>query len=96
MWLQLLKEKRNLNPHIAKVHDEKKTLNSELCDFKSAAKNDLKKHVISVHEDDKLKCKFCDYNASQIGSMNRYMSMVHEGKNSFKCEIFDIVSQAFT
>ena len=56
--------------------------------YSCSQKGDLKKHVVSVHEEKKpFKCEICDYSCSLKNNMKRHVESVHEGKKAFKCDL---------
>ena len=51
-------------------------------------KQNLNRHVTSVHEEKKpFKCKICDAIFSSKQGMTRHIDSVHEGKKPFKCNM---------
>ena len=60
----------------------------ELCEYASAAKQDLNKHIQAVHEGKKnFKCDICDTRFSRKDSMNRHISLVHENNKPHKWKL---------
>ena len=70
-----------LNRHIKSVHDGKKSFKCSACNFETAKKITLKKHMESVHED--FKCKICEYKTAEKRSLKIHMQYVHEGANPY-------------
>ena len=50
------------------------------CDYQSAQKRSLNRHIQAVHEGIKHLCLYCDYQATTKDSLKKHKS-VHEGKN---------------
>ena len=54
------------------------------------SKGSNKKHVLLVHEGNKLfKCDICDYQCSQNSTLNGHAASVHERTKPLKCNICD-------
>jgi uncharacterized Zn-finger protein len=52
-----------------------------------STKDNMKKHVASVHEGKKpFRCDICEYRSSEKSNMNRHIKSVHEGKKNLKFE----------
>ena len=50
------------------------------CDYETALKADLKRHIEAVYEGIKpLKCNICDYKFTRKGSLKKHTEFVHEG-----------------
>ena len=51
----------SLTSHIESVHEEKKSFNCTICDYKCFHKGSLTKHVRAIHEEKKaFHCSICD------------------------------------
>ena len=71
-----------MKTHFASVHEEKKPINCDICDYSCSQKRILNKHVAPVHEEKKpYNCDICDYSYSQKGHMSKHVASVHEGKS---------------
>ena len=69
----------------------KKQFTCDICAYSCAEKGNLKKHVISVHEEIKpFTCKICGYDSSQKSVLKRHFESVHEKVKPFKCGICDL------
>ena len=74
--------------HVESVHERIKPFKCKICDFRSAKKCNLKKHIESVHED--FKCKICEYKTAEKRSLKIHMQSVHEGATHiFKSSIYN-------
>ena len=61
-----------------------------ICDYKTALKPHLKRHIESVHQGIKpFKCTLCEYEGSVKLSLEKHIESVHEGIKPFKCSICD-------
>ena len=68
----------NLTVHISTVHEEKKHLKCELCEFKSSYKNVMKQHL-SIHSSEKhFQCDICDKGFSNKGHLKVLKMSVHD------------------
>ena len=72
-----------------KGHEGNKLFKCEVCDYRSSRKNDLKRHISSVHglANKLYRCNICEYSCSEKKNMNRHVASVHEGKKPFKCKV---------
>ena len=60
------------------------------CDFETAEKENLQKHIDSLHKEIKeLKCSFCDFETAQNSILKRHIESVHKEIKPFKCGICD-------
>ena len=78
-----------LKNHIAIVLERKKPYNCDICDVRFALNSDLKKHITSIHEQNKPKCSICDAIFSSKANLKAHISSVHEKNKLFKCELCD-------
>ena len=52
-----------------------------MCNFKCTSKNDLNRHVSSVHERKKpLKCELCEKSFAVIPYMRNHVARIHKGE----------------
>jgi hypothetical protein len=65
--------------HEVAIHEGKKPFNCMICDANFASRQNLNKHVASVHEGN-----ICDASFTQNGDLNKHKAAVHEGKINFK------------
>ena len=74
----------SLTNHISLFHDK---LNERLkCDFVLSSRENLRKHVRSVHHHiDLHQCKYCSMKVTTQISLKKHISRFHEGKNPFEC-----------
>ena len=81
-------EKESMN---ASVHERKKPLKCEFCDYSCLLLNILQQHVALVHEGrNPFKCKNCDYSCLLRDSLKQHVTSVHEGKKPFICEYWGV------
>jgi hypothetical protein len=63
------------------------------CDYKCSAKNDLSKHIKTVHRKIKdLQCEECDFKSSTSSGLNIHIKTVHKKIKDFQCEKCDFKS----
>ena len=83
------KSKRTGN--IRAVYDEKenpKKFKCNTCNFSTATKGTLKKHIETVHEEIKpFKCNICNYKAAINSNLKHHIASIHQGIKAFKCNI---------
>ena len=80
-----LSTKEKLRLHKISKHDiGEKHLCSE-CEFQTAYKEALQKHVDTVHRNVRYPCDQCDYKATQKGSLRIHIRAQHEGVK-FTCD----------
>ena len=88
---QIRKSKRTGN--IKAVSDGKenpKKFKCNTCNFSTANKGTLKKHIETVHEGIKpFKCDICDYECALKGNLKHHIASVHQGIKPFKCKLCD-------
>ena len=59
-----------------------------ICDYETAYKSMLQKHIKSVHEGIKeFKCHKCPYETVQSHHLKKHIETVHEGIKPFNCNI---------
>ena len=64
----------------------------DICDYSFSQKDNLQRHLASVHEKKKpFKCDNCDYSFSEKGSLKKHLESVHEKKKPFKCDTCDTI-----
>ena len=74
---------KDINRHIATVHEGKKPFKCNMCEYEAAQKTNLKKHIESVHEGIKpFKCNMCEYEVGQKCNLKKHIKSVHEGMNA--------------
>ena len=77
---KILANKEVLARHI-EIHEGKKPLKCDICDYQCSRKDYMKRHVASLHEGKKpFKCNICDCSFSQKSHMKKHVTSVHEGK----------------
>ena len=70
--------KRNLDRHIATIHDKTVVFKCDLCSKEFSQKVTLNVHISTVHEGKKpFHCEFCDNKFSTKFHMTRHISIVH-------------------
>ena len=70
--------------------------NCEIFDFSCSLKNNLNRHIMSLHDGQKpFKCNICDYSCSQKKHLRVHIASVHDGKKHLKCEFCDFKSSYF-
>ena len=49
------------------IHEDKKSLKYQCCDFNGNMKNHLKQHIISIYDEKKsMRCDCCGTNSSKV------------------------------
>ena len=72
----------NLKAHVASVHEGKKPLKCDSCDYKSFPKTDLNRHIVSVHEGNKpFKCEIYQQTTTTKQTLKNHVSPVHEKRS---------------
>ena len=73
--------RKDLNRHIAAVHEGKKPFKCKICNFEFSLKGNLNKHISSVHEKQRpFKCEICDSTFKHKQSLDRHFITFHEGE----------------
>ena len=79
----------SLTNHISLFHD--KLNECHKCDFVFSSRENLRKHVRSVHHHiDLHQCKYCSMKVTTQISLKKHISTHHEEKNPFKCLQCDV------
>ena len=67
-----------------------KKFSCSLCDYTADYKQNLKKHIQSVHDENKsYKCSVCEFASSYKHVTHRHILTVHGNKNPHKCLFCD-------
>ena len=75
---------------LEKEGDQSKDHKCDICSYSSVRKNELARHISSVHEKNKPhKCLVCDYSCSANSTLKIHVESVHEGKKPFHCSFCD-------
>ena len=86
---EVQQSEKELSYPITPVKD--KSFQCDKCNSFFKSKQNLKRHIASVHEEKKsFKCDICDYSCSQKGDLNKHVASVHEGKKPFQCNICSV------
>ena len=92
--------KSNLNKHIGyihTVHEKTKLFNYGCCDFSSANKRDLARHVSTIHEGKKpYNCNIRDKSFNWSHHLKGHMSSVRDKDKPFKCNICDFATTSMS
>ena len=76
------KDFRNLDSHIAIVHEQLKSHNCQLCEYSASNSANLKYHIAVVHENDKpFHCRKCQYKTVSKGHLAMHMRFTHKEKD---------------
>jgi KRAB domain-containing zinc finger protein len=81
-----------LKKHIESVHEKKRPHLCSTCEKSFASKQDLKRHILMVHEKINHKkhlCSQCDSSFFNISGLKVHTDSVHEGKRPFECSLCD-------
>ena len=65
-------------------HKMKKSFACAQCDYKATEKNNLQRHIKSVHERQTFACTQCDYKAKWKSHLQTHIKSKHEGQ-PFQC-----------
>ena len=69
------------------LQNKEKAFKCESCDYSSSLKDNMKKHIESIHKRNKpFQCEFCKQNFEGKGDMKQHITSIHVGKKSFICE----------
>ena len=80
--------KRNMNQHVAVVHEGKKPFECELCDACFSKKVGLETHISMVHDGKKsFECNLCQFATATEGNLKAHIKSVHAEKESYECTI---------
>ena len=83
----VLKSNRNLNLHIASVHEGKRPYQCLICNGTFTQKAHLNTHVKSIHEEKKPhECSICDSKFKGRTSLKYHIETVHEEKKRYQCD----------
>ena len=84
------KLKRKSKKSLISKTNVQKVLMCIICDYETALKPNLKRHIESVHEGIKpFKCNICDFETSRKSTLKQHVESVHKGIKQFKCSICD-------
>ena len=84
------KRKQQWINHVSSVHERKKPFNCKKCDFETALKANLNRHMESIHNKSMNKifeCKNCDKKFTSKRGLTGHVESVHEGKKPYGCDI---------
>merc|ERR1712098_356272 len=90
MSSRLSKDKNN-DTSYSLILDDQKPYKCKQCDFQSAIKGNVKKHVQYKHEGIKYPCQQCDFQATQQGSLQQHIKSKHQG-TKYPCQLCDFKS----
>ena len=77
-WCLLgISTERNLKEHM-KLHDINQCYLCDKCDYKSPVLNILKRHKMTVHNENKFSCINCDYKATYELHLKRHVNYYHK------------------
>ena len=70
------------------VHEGEKPYKCEFCDYASAQKGNVKKHINEVHEKgESFQCESCSSKFYRKRQFKIHMRTVHEGKRDYNCTL---------
>ena len=80
--------KRNMNQHVAVVHEGKKPFECELCNACFSKKVGLETHISMVHDGNKsFECNLCQFATATENNLKAHIKSVHAEKESYECTI---------
>ena len=80
--------KRNMNQHVAVVHEGKKPFECELCNACFSKKVGLETHISMVHDGNKsFECNLCQFATATENNLKAHVKSVHSEKESYECTI---------
>ena len=47
------------------------------CEYQANRREDLRKHITSIHEGQKFPCHYCDYKATRIDNLHKHVKIAH-------------------
>ena len=62
---------------------------SNICDVRFVSKEELNRHIASLHEGWKVQCDFCAKIYTTEGNLKNHIVIVHESKIPFQNSILD-------
>ncbi len=71
------------------AHEGKKPFKCNMCDVGFVSKEDLNRHIASLHEGWKLQCDYCAKSFTTEGNLKNHIVIVHESKIPFQNSILD-------
>ena len=74
-----------LKIHMSTKHSSFKEFTCDECDFATFTNYKLKRHIISKHTNIRFLCENCDYQAAELGTLNRHRAQHQSG--SLKCNL---------
>ena len=81
-------QKRDTSSFSKSAKEKYEVFRCNKCDFDTSEKENLKRHVETVHEGIKtFNCTLCDYEFSKQVYLKTHIESVHEGIKPFKCHI---------
>ena len=73
--------------HIASQHLKLKSYICQECGFQTYRRDNLKQHILSIHEGIKYPCPHCEYKATQPSGLTRHVKKQHQFQSQpQKCE----------
>ena len=75
-----------MTKHILIVHEGRRDYRCQSCVKSFTRPEQLKRHVHTIHEDQKDKCEYCG-NLFRPDYLKTHIYTVHEGHKDYKCEI---------
>ena len=75
----------NLRAHIKATHTVYPPLNCKLCKFVALYSGNLKKHIVTAHEEKTIKCDDCYYKVKHATTMEKHIESEH--RREYTCEV---------
>ena len=73
-----------LKQHVLGVHNPEKSFRCEICDYATAFKNNLEKHMQKHSSEKPYKCELCDFESKHKEYIKKHVSLCH---NEEECEV---------
>ena len=73
-----------LKQHVLGVHNPEKSFRCDICDYATAFKNNLEKHMQKHSSEKPYKCELCDFESKHKEYIKKHVSLCH---NEEECEV---------
>ena len=64
------------------ISHNRRQFSCENCDYKSSKSNNVKQHILAVHEGIKFPCDQCDFKTGRMGNLRKHKVSKHDSVNS--------------
>ena len=74
---------------MASIHEENNAYTCTICEVKFGIKSSLKRHLKSVHHEEKVKCMICNKMFGYQQSLKDHKITAHGMKGQYQCKFCD-------